>query len=231
MTTVKVAAIMDAVTGIPEDAVQNTFHFHQAGGDPVVMAGTATAAIQAFYTDANHASGRSVSEFLSDEVSRAVGASVMKAWEVDEAAIVGPPKRFDETFLFEVPLVLDAAFDPASMVSEAACVLSVHGVLDGSDGDRRRRGRLYIGPLNTSAPESVATAPLRPGTTFRGVLVEGARSLFAVTDPTATDWVVTSRAELVLVSEPITAGWVDDAFDTQRRRGPARTLRQTFTLP
>jgi hypothetical protein len=108
---------------------------------------------------------------------------------------------------------------------EVCCVLSMFA-------DRniaRHRGRVYIGPLQeldmtTSAQGVPLVAP-----SFRDTLIEHVERLIAGTAAVAgvtPQLAIYSRMDGV--ARVVQHGWVDDAFDTQRRRGPRATTRTTF---
>jgi hypothetical protein len=82
----------------------------------------------------------------------------------------------------------------------------------------RRRGRIYIGPIAYNWVQDP-----RPGLTLRQNLLAFGQALAAVGTASNTTWVMYSRTDLVTAK--IESIWVDDAWDTQRRRGLAPTVR------
>lgn len=112
------------------------------------------------------------------------------------------------------------AFAPAIAggASELACCLS-YATVDNPDASTpRRRGRIYLGPLSGSA-----TGQKRPITTLRtGVLALG-QALAAAGNAGNSTWLMYSQTDGTY--SKIESIWVDDAWDVQRRRGLAPTLR------
>jgi hypothetical protein len=84
----------------------------------------------------------------------------------------------------------------------------------------RSRGRLYIGPWATTVMQE------RPDAGTRDIvaeLVPGLTGLGGVD----VDWCIYSRVDDEL--KPVTDWWVDDSWDTQRRRGHEPTARTIGT--
>lgn len=87
----------------------------------------------------------------------------------------------------------------------------------------RRRGRVYIGPLSTVALGTDG----RPAATFVTAMVNAGNDLVdASVASTTWKWSVFSR--VLGTGSEVTNGWVDNAFDTQRRRGIAPSARTVF---
>lgn len=125
--------------------------------------------------------------------------------------------------------------------AEVAVVLSMEGERESGTNMRRRRGRVYLGPLSRSAGD----APML-GNAEADVFANGADAAFFGTS--LTDLAVYSpyTHHGVPVGENIKDYpdeipdalpasftevqriWVDTAWDTQRRRGPKATYRKTI---
>lgn len=84
----------------------------------------------------------------------------------------------------------------------------------------RTRGRLYLGPWHN------AQLAARPSDTILASLLEFGHSLFDVGGENVA-WVVHSTAGNS--SAPVSTIWVDDSWDTQRRRKKKQTKRVTLT--
>lgn len=108
---------------------------------------------------------------------------------------------------------------------EVSLCLSFQGARAAGFPQARRRGRVYIGPVNTGGnsagrPSSaMRTAFANAGATFKS-------NIEAITGG-AHSWAIWSVADQEAVH--VDNGWVDDAWDTQRRRGNEVTSRTTFT--
>lgn len=110
--------------------------------------------------------------------------------------------------------------------SETALCVSFQGAYITGLPQRRRRGRIYLGPLSTSVAGTAGEVG-RPSTTARTNIATAAGDFrTAVNASTFDSWVVWSTVDQNPVA--ITDGWVDNAYDTQRRRGLPATSRITF---
>ena len=106
---------------------------------------------------------------------------------------------------------------------EVSITMSFQGLRTSGVPQARRRGRIYIGPLN----EGVVASTGRPsGVDIGNITTAGAALITASTAASGWTWTVWSTVNQVDV--PIANGWVDNSFDTQRRRGRAATSRTTF---
>lgn len=128
-----------------------------------------------------------------------------------------------------VPEVRDMLYSPGhdplqgNLPEEVAVTLTFHG---SPPITRRRRGRIYFGPLSTAALSAVPETSTRVAPNMVTALRDRAAAFAA--DQRGGQWVVHST--VANANTLVTAGYVDDAFDTQRRRGPDANSRQTFTV-
>lgn len=97
----------------------------------------------------------------------------------------------------------------------------------------RRRGRVYIGPLNTRgllADIAGETGPARPVQGFTQIIAKAFKGFASAMSAAGFVWCIQSEATGTPVYVPVKAGWVDNAWDTQRRRGVDATSRFTWSL-
>ena len=107
--------------------------------------------------------------------------------------------------------------------SEASICLSFQGQRNTGQPQARKRGRVYLGPLDTSTLANDG----RPDSTFTAAIAAAAGNLLADSQAAANwKWQVFSSVNGTGVD--VVDGWVDNSFDTQRRRGLAWTQRATF---
>jgi hypothetical protein len=199
--------LLENVNGLSEDRFVNTFHF-ASGDDPDSI----VQALRAFYNAGNNGG---LSQFISTNVTRTTGKSRIKIYDLDDPKI--RPTIRDE------PLDILATSSTTNLPNELAACVSFYG----GRNLKRQRGRVYVGPLTVSALEQVsAPAPdeLVAGG-FASFLVSAATALM---DDPATTWGVYSRMDNVL--RPVSGGWVDRAFDIQRRRGVKTASRFQFGI-
>jgi hypothetical protein len=145
-----------------------------------------------------------------------------------------------QTALWTLGPTASASPGNLALPREVALCGSFHGDLSGvaeeGAGDTRprarRRGRIYVGPLNVAATDSTngsANGGALPSGFFIGRLAAAfAEFTAAAIEDEGGRWVVASRADNAVY--PVTAGWVDNEFDTQRRRGLDPSARTPITL-
>lgn len=121
-----------------------------------------------------------------------------------------------------------AASGTEPMPNECSIVLSYRGGPGGSGGgttNKRRRGRLYLGPWgHTAVFHTAGDKDARVSSTLLERIRDGAQ--LVADNALGLTWQQYSRADNVMT--PVSAGFVDNAFDTQRRRGAPAGTRLTF---
>lgn len=243
-----VRATFEAGNGLPDSRVVNSFAIDAGVGDQSESEIDAILTeIGKFYTLLPTGGTLKLSDYMSPEVWRGTGI-VLKAYAIGSnlaglsLAQGGIPSGAP---VAEITHTLAAATAAAGLPGEVACALTLEAlgragaaveVPDSSDPglkpDRpkqRRTGRLYLGPLNITTAATLSGA-VRPTVAFRTDLQLAAVQLQArleALDPTYS-WSVWSKADAAL--RPITHVSIDDAFDTQRRRGAAPTARVRSTV-
>ena len=137
-------------------------------------------------------------------------ASVYRAYDLDDPEPRAP--------------VLEEVFDVGTtgtgdaLPPELAVVVSFEAPQQSGEPQARRRGRLYFGPLDNVLNGTTGQI----GTAVVDDFVNALDTLLT-TNAAATTWAwaVYSRANDSAIE--VTHGWVDNAFDIQRRRGLAPT--------
>jgi hypothetical protein len=200
-------AILRGISGLPEDVYVNNFVFRndQLGGG---AEGMIRDNITSFYGEV-HAPGTGAIKDVIPANTVSPGLEV-RVYDLGEPA----PR---EPTIFEVPMTWSASAQ--NMPTEVAVCASYYA-------DRnlpRQRGRIYIGPL-IHGSGNFSDGALRPADSVRANIAAACRWLSQ--NQNQQTWCVLSRA--AAAAYPITAGWVDDAFDTQRRRGAAPTTRDVW---
>lgn len=202
------------ITGLPRDVAENTFAFKCGAFETNID--TFQAALESFYNDTIDGSAplaaRLSSVIMRDQcsivwrgVDDATGAQT-------SATTVRPWTLGDEPTGTSLPL-------------EVALCLSYGTNTPFDTPVQRRRGRIYIGPLNGNqiSVEDDLPAP----TSGLGLRMrKGAVMLKETLPPVGLGWSIWSRTDGELY--PIEGGWVDNEFDTQRRRGVEATSRDLW---
>lgn len=230
MTFPVLAAVrLASISGAPADDVENEFVFNMNTFDSDDADDIATA-LMSFYNTVQVIPGEDlrVCSFLNATVSRAIDAVEIRMYDLtghlDGSDHGSPDFVRNGTLEIEYP-------GESAIPNECAVRLSIHasqvGVLEKSGDTRprgRRRGGVFIGPLNTksvaiSGGNAVVATPLRD------TLTVAATELLGALD---NGWSVWSRTDAVI--RPVVGGWVDNAFDTIRKRGHDYTVRTVFPV-
>lgn len=191
--------------------------FGYDGMDYETARGHAADALQEFY-DSAVANGNRVSQYLGPQINRSAG--YITTYDLSQA----PPRTPEET-----ALVLSGTPATQGLPAEVACCLTAYS-------DRnipRHRGRVFIGPLADGAIAAWVGGDLdvRPDPTFRETLRQAGARLSRYGSVTLAGegtfaWSILSPTDEV--ARQVTHGWIDNAFDTQRRRGVQPTQRQLW---
>lgn len=230
-------------TGLPKDSVSNTFAVN--GGPPVgdlVSLGLVADAFIALYnaqpgglTRTGQNSFESIARRLSSVLDTGALRSSVKLY--DALAGLGPGNMGAP--LFVKPFTLAGTDNTKSAFpSEVAVVVTLEAVgragaaveLPGGQRPKSRRtGRFFIGPVNSGTATS-DNGVIRPDPDFQDLCINAVLKLDADLGAIlpAMDLGVFSRVDGVV--RPVEFVSVDNAFDTQRRRGEAATTRRRVPM-
>lgn len=119
----------------------------------------------------------------------------------------------------------DSSMSGPPLPTEVALCMSFHAPPVSGLPQARRRGRIYVGPLNTTYVASTG----RPDAALISLIAKAGRdALDDFDDIAGIDWAVHSTKGAEGEGVAVTAGWVDNEYDTQRRRGREATTRTIF---
>lgn len=222
--TVRATVQLPKLSGIPGDTINHDFHFGAAATPDPVGATFDTIAgwISRFYNEPNPTiGGMALCAFLSQTLSRA--ADAVKVVFHHRPVVVPDNAIATRMITLQSNAVTDAYAD------EVACVLSYN---DGSSSahPRRHRGRLYFGPLSTAGIATGLTTVPRPSANLIDGLADAASRL---EDDSSLglaglwQWSVWSSVDGAAYHS--NQGFIDNALDTQRRRGPKATARTPWS--
>ena len=216
MAIYRTMAILQGKSNLPEDRFVNTWHFDTGnpGITPAAFYASVNENLHSFYEDPVEVGGFSVSDFLPSDV---INSTIQfRHYDLSE----NEPRE---------PEIYDGVILPSAVAplpTEVAVCLSFFGTRN----IPRQRGRVFIGPLSQNAGTvGAGGAGLRVADALANTLIAAAARLDADLAATGVQWVVWSRTSID--AHPVTGGWVDNAFDTQRRRGTQPTGRAMFGTP
>jgi hypothetical protein len=202
-------AVFENVSSLPEDRFVNTFYFTR--DNSITNAEVANVVTQ-FYNDTSLGGDNPISYYMSNAINRDTDVCQVRIYDLAQAE----PREADVH-----QWSLGAAGTMGQLPNECACVASFYG-------DRnlpRSRGRIYVGPLAANAGiADGGDVRVAPG--LRTAIANACQTMAAYVLP---QWVQRSTVNGAL--HVVTAGWVDNAFDTQRRRGQKATTRTTWPAP
>jgi len=219
MTVLRWQVSLESLTGLPEDASMNVWHFHTANVDIPAMIADIDDELSAFYS--------AIGAIYS--ANTITGNMFFKVFD-----LLDVPPRIP---VFETSHIIAGLGDADALPTECAATLSFQGDPVSGVNQRRRRGRLFLGPLDIGVASTAAgivhiqggTRTLVTGTAESFMEAGGTLTwqwiVFSPTNAGAPPWDETALDE---GSALVTNGWMDDAFDTQRRRGTAATARTTW---
>lgn len=232
MGTYKITNAFHSVTGLPEDDVMTSYWFETTeDGENNDTASALNGHVAAAWETVTAPGTSKPSAWISPEISR-VTKPTLKAYShlggspiaMDDWAGM-TASNFDQGMPGEVALCLSYNADLTDVLEVAP---------DDPDADARperpaarRRGRLFIGPLVLTV--GTAAEPTRPIDTLRNDLLGLGVHLANPTNPVLTAvgaaWVVHSSSGFAGDNYEVVRVSVDNAFDTQRRRGVKQTNR------
>lgn len=240
--------VLQHASGLPKDQVNMNFWFSTPGATEARAAEVAVR-VRNFVNLAVAPRPYPLAHQLANHI--VTNGHHVKVYEYDEdtgdrLSFDGAPPMHDEVFN------LAGARDPGvSIPSEVACCLSFRNVTGATPGGgnfltppARRRGRIYWGPISSSALGDGPGVPSRPsGPIVDYLLASADMNLLAANDVDAS-WVIYSRpfggrpetprpGRATLPALPARTGqsylveemYVDNAWATQRRRGEDRITR------
>lgn len=235
---------LKSASGFSADDVVNTFALSCSTRDPGgITAAYATevgTALKRFY-DEPLASGGRLSGWISNSITRTGTPHTIELYDITTHLDGSPHGSPAQTWNFGMAAPFAGTGVP--LPDEVALALTLRSVDydeypveipdtadPGSAPDRpraRRTGRIYVGPLIADTVAVVGGKP-RPGSGIQADFLDASERLkseLLALSTGATQWCVWSRKNGGMF--PLEAVQVDNAYDTQRRRGPAATVRQT----
>lgn len=194
---------------LPEDQYVNSFHFDHV--EPVVITDydNVRDMLRDFYAAVPAGGTNSICSFLSNRIQT---VATVRAYDLGDAKPRAP--RYESTF----NLAARGSGDP--MPEEVALVLSFERPRISGTPQSRRRNRIYLGPFAESANDTNAR-PIPALTTTMG---RAARDLLDASN-TSVRWTWEVNSPTYDEHGPVVGGWIDNAWDTQRRRGQASSTR------
>lgn len=208
MPIIAATVSFEAASSLPEDVITNTFHFD---GEFSPNWQNLDDILHDFYT-AVPSGWNSISAYMPD--SRVSGTVTYRYYDLADTPPRAPVHEETRTF---------TPSSTAALPAEVALCLSFQSTKVSGLAQARRRNRVYLGPFITSVNSAG-----RPSTGLIGSVAASARDMLAAAN-SAISWDWVTRSPTAGTTETVDNGWVDDAWDTQRRRGVQPTTRVLWT--
>lgn len=189
-------------SGIPEDAVTNTFW---CIADDVTALSGFTTQLGLFYGE--------LDTFWSQQM--ATTGHTITSYDFGDPEPRAP---------VQVVTGLTLSLGSGSLPMEVALCLSFQAPRQSGTDQARRRGRVYLGPFDTASLDS-SGGPAQA--VYDAVTAAGQGLLDASQAATTWAWAVYSTVNQAAIE--VTSAWVDNAWDTVRRRGTTANARAIIT--
>lgn len=201
MARFRIQVVLNMLDGLAENAATNTWY---CLADLPGNVDTFLTDLQSFYQECDL--------LLSNLIDPA--NILMKVYDLADPE---PRTPIQERLMTGITVAASAA------PTEVAMVMSYQAVRSAGLPQSRRRGRIFLGPLGDNVFDATGRVP--PGT--QAILVTAGADLLANSiASTDYDWAQYSPTDDLM--HIVADGWVDNEWDTQRRRGRKATLRSTF---
>lgn len=197
-----------AISGLPRDAVVNTWNVEAASQ------AAAEDAVEAIFERWIFA----LSEWIGPQMSR-VAPVHAAIYHMGDPEPRSPIAEADTG-------TLDGE-NSGGLPTEVAVCLSYRAAYVSGEPPARRRGRIFLGPLTTDTLDAL-TDYVRPSGGLREAMATAAADTANQLVTVGAPWQVFSRVDDAI--RPVIGGWVDNEWDTQRRRGREATSRLDWVV-
>lgn len=222
MTLFRVQHTLQGVSALPTDRYVNTFYFQRFTEPDTAAIAELVSKFGLLHSTMMTVPPKRLSEYWSQPALASAGHR-LKVYDLSDPEPRKP--------IYDTETSLPGMVATAGLPAEVCVCCSYEAPPTSGLPQARRRGRFFFGPLNTAASDS--TGNVRPALALQQVLTQAVANMAAQTKLAGWTWVVFSPTNgLEVLSHPaVSRAWVDNAFDTQRRRGPRPTTRLDIIIP
>lgn len=209
--------MFNSASGMPEDAIVNTWHFNSSETADETDGEIIANIVNKFYDTVTSPAAAAVMNYLAT-TGMAIPRHRNKVYDMSQT-----PPRIP---VYDATAITGASNAAQQLPTEVAVCLSFNAApLPGVDA-ARRRGRVYVGPLNTNAlTAGTGTVGTTVSFSMSQALCESGNRLRLEAAAAGHVWCVYSRtaqaggATIDQYLSTVVSVWSDDAFDTVRSRG------------
>lgn len=229
--TFRTVVTLHKKSGIEADSVQNVWHFIAPAGNPSTpQFGDMMNILKDFYDLLSTDLGGSLSSGVNPIF---IEFTKLTAERPPPGIGLGPPIINGAVqWLNPPPTATGYPEEVCTCVTlDGTTALDSEGGVTGPHPAARKRNRKYIGPLNAGTGSAGSpTYEVRPTVTWRSKLAQAVLDIL-ITKALTKGWSLTGFSPTLWQTFPPHNLWVDDAFDTQRRRGEAATTHTVVPTP
>lgn len=209
MATFLFTVTFQGISLLPRDTMVNTWYFEGSGTDTDNVEDM----LMDFYDKAPAGGGAQISgNFSTQSITDLV---VIRSYNLSEPKPRAPHSTATRS--------LANLGTGECLPNEVSLVMSYRAEYESGVRAARRRGRIYLPPMIEAA-----NTLGRPSGSILNLVGRAARDLLAASNASAS-WEWVQYSETTGESHEVVAGWVDNAWDTQRRRGVDPTTRTPWT--
>jgi len=208
-----------SLDGVVKNGVANTFHFGTDGTDDDTDANLVADGVADFYRINGGGTTLPLRQWMAGHIDTHHARA--RVYRLNDAEPRIP--IHDETYDL-------GANGGDGLPSEVALVMSFKAAPVSGENPRNRRNRIYFGPLREACTDLGANQIIRPIATLKEALRSAGERMLTIFGGGggSPSWIVYSPTLGLTNTRAVASGWVDDAFDIQRRRGVQPTSRVTF---
>lgn len=227
----RVVITIPARSNLPQDNFQNTFHFWRSA-EPTSTNWTALRdnVIKPFYNSTPTGGSGAVGSYFS--FAAVASATQIEAYQLPTSPGDTGSPVYSSLFSFAIGGTSTNSHIPqevAACLTFAADMTDVAVEESGTRPQQSHRNRVYLGPLSDGASVVNSTTGVpTPSSALQTDATLAAKQYLGAAGVTA-GWIHMAFSRKLWAQFPIVTASMDNAFDTQRRRGQAPTARVTAT--
>lgn len=228
--TYRMTVTMNRKSSVERDKVMNTWHFIAPSGTPT---STDFGNMMNVYKEFLE----SIRSWFSATLAGQPDSLLVEFWKLTAekpppGTGLGPPVSSGQMGWTTPPSTVGYPSEVSSCITlDGTTVLDAEHGTGGTRPASRKRNRKYVGPLAATAGSAdPTTSEIRPTVTFRTALTNAILT-HLINAAIAKGWALTGFSPTNWQTFPLKSVWVDDAFDTQRRRGEEPTIQTLVPTP
>lgn len=202
-----------STSNISRDNVSNTYCFFDPTSGSLTGVDNPLDMVEDLYCTTPSGGSSAIGAWINGTIKRAARLDV---YDLGDPS----PRSPIATRQITMPSVIGSS---STLPAEVALAASFQGERVSGSAQSRRRGRVFLGPLAHQGPDHTV-----PNNSLLTAVQKSFKAMKDASDA-SLDWQWRIRSPTNSNSVLIDNGWVDNAWDTQRRRGPRATARTVWS--